>query len=86
MASGVSETAAEMGIATGMAVLGSVATAVIVARTSAPLTPDAIDPALQEALTLGLKISAGVATAVLTMLLAVCVRRSRVAAPDQVPA
>lgn len=76
MASGISETAAELGIALGVALLGSVATAVQAAGSSDPLTGGAgVD--VREAFTDGLQTSAGIAAVIMLALAALCARYLR---------
>ena len=76
MASGITETAAELGIALGVALLGSITTAVQANRTSRPLAADA-SPEARQAFIEGFHASALVAALILTALATVTLRHLR---------
>lgn len=76
MASGITETSAELGIALGVALLGSIATAVQTRGVAEPLTAGA-PPVVREAFIGGLQVSAVVAALILAVLAALTARQLR---------
>ena len=76
MASGITETSAELGIALGVALLGSVATAVQVRATAEPLVRGAGFP-VRDAFTDGVRLSAAVGAVALVVLTGLAVRYLR---------